>query len=366
MLYSLAATNILSVNLLTNVTLTYDTNGNLTGDGTRTFYYDAENRLTNVFVTTAWKTEFAYDGFGRRRIERDYAWVSGNWSRTNETRFIFDGFVPIQERDSNNAVLVTYTRGLDLSGGINGAGGIGGLLARTDGNGSTFYHADGAGNVTALMDGNQNIVARYEYDPYGRMLGMWGKMGPVNVMRFSSMPHFQTADIIGYHARFYVPGFQRWLNQDPIGEAGGVNLYGFVGNSPVNAGDAYGWEPGDAEVLAMVKEHHYRGWSYSGWEDYFQQHPHSPLAMALRRKNRHRRNGRKQSKRLRGVAATATQEWVRQWAWQNDRSSGDCHKRHRGGGARNCRCGGRGLAFKACEQVQSVEETTISTHWTRN
>ncbi len=33
--YLQAATNVLSVNLLTNVTLTYDTNGNLTGDGTR-------------------------------------------------------------------------------------------------------------------------------------------------------------------------------------------------------------------------------------------------------------------------------------------------------------------------------------------
>ncbi len=61
-----------------------------------------------------------------------------------------------------------------------GPGGIGGLLARTDANGSTYYHADGSGNVTALMDGSQNIVARYEYDPFGSMLGMWGKMAPIN------------------------------------------------------------------------------------------------------------------------------------------------------------------------------------------
>jgi len=68
-------------------------------------------------------------------------------------------YLPIQLWRSIN-VLVTYTRGVDLSGSLQGAGGIGGLLARTDATGSTFYHADGAGNITALMDGNQNIVAR--------------------------------------------------------------------------------------------------------------------------------------------------------------------------------------------------------------
>jgi hypothetical protein len=59
-----------------------------------------------------------------------------------------------------------YTRGLDLSGSLQGAGGIGGLLARTDANGSTFYHSDAAGNITALMDGQENIVARYLYNPF--------------------------------------------------------------------------------------------------------------------------------------------------------------------------------------------------------
>ena len=153
-------------------------------------------------------------------------------------------FASIQERDSNNAVLVTYTRGLDFSGGVNGAGGIGGLLARTDSSGSTFYHADGSGNLTALMDGMQNIVARYEYDPYGRMIGQWGKMALANTMRFSSMPFLQNSGLIGYHARFYEPGFQRWLNRDPIGEAGGMNLYGFVGNGPVNETDPFGLDYG--------------------------------------------------------------------------------------------------------------------------
>jgi hypothetical protein len=43
-----------------------------------------------------------------------------------------------------------------------------------------------------------------------------------------------------YGFRFYGPPFQRWLNRDPIGEKGGLNLYGYVGNSPMSFVDPYG------------------------------------------------------------------------------------------------------------------------------
>ena len=71
---------------------------------------------------------------------------------------------------------------------LNGAGRSGGLLARTDANGSTFYHNDGGGNVTALMDGDENMAARYLYNTFGKVLGQWGLMASTNEMRFSSMP----------------------------------------------------------------------------------------------------------------------------------------------------------------------------------
>ncbi len=158
--YGVATNYTLAVNLPTPVNLYYDNNGNLTSDGTRTFSYDAENRLTNVLVTNQTQTLYVYDGLSRCRIATNYAWQSG-WVVSNVTRYICDGMLILQERSGSNTPVVTYTRGLDLSASLAGAGGIGGLLARTDANGSTFYHADGNGNVTALMDGNQNIVARY-------------------------------------------------------------------------------------------------------------------------------------------------------------------------------------------------------------
>jgi len=90
------------------------------------------------------------------------------------------------------------------------------------------------------MDVYQNIVARYRYDAYGKLLGRWGTLADANHYRFSSMEFFSNPGIYGYPRRFYEPNYQRWLNRDPIGEVGGVNLYQTVGNTPINKVDPYG------------------------------------------------------------------------------------------------------------------------------
>jgi len=239
--YGVSATNNLTVNLPATVSLQYDANGNLTNDGLRSFRYDAENQLTNVTIAGVSKSEFVYDGLGRRRITREYNWQSGIWNLQSEIRDICDGMQVIQERDSNNVPLVTYTRGLDLSGSRQGAGGIGGLLARTDGNGSIFYHADGLGNVTALMDQHDNVPGRYMYNPFGKLVGKWGPFADVNEMGFSSMPWHD--GLIGYLGRFYDPNFQRWITLDPAGERGGINRYRAMNNNPLRFIDPDGRAP---------------------------------------------------------------------------------------------------------------------------
>jgi RHS repeat-associated protein len=236
--YGVATTNTLTANLPTSVTLSYDNNGNLTNDGTRSFAYDCENQLTNVLVAGQWYSSFVYDGLNRRRIARDYSWSGSAWVLTNEVHYVYDRLLAIQERDTNNNTLATYTRGLDLSGSIHCAGGIGGLLARTDKNGSTYYHADGAGNITALIDGSENISARYLYGPFGKPIGQWGPMASVNAIQSSSM--FQHDGITLYPFRGYASDFGRWLNQDPIQENGGINLYEYVRNNPVRYVDPLG------------------------------------------------------------------------------------------------------------------------------
>jgi RHS repeat-associated protein len=216
----------------------YDLNGNLLSDGQRTFEYDDQDQLTAVTVSNAWRSEFVYDAVGRRRITRDKSWAAGTWNLTNEVRYVYDGMTVLQERDSNNVAIATYTRGLGDGGGI------GGLLALSRAAGTNtehlYYSSDAGGNITALLNSSGAVVGRYLYDPFGNLIGKWGPKADLNPYRFSSKEIHPNSGLYYYGFRFYDPNLQRWVNQDPLGEAGGMNLYGFVGNSPMGGVDPYG------------------------------------------------------------------------------------------------------------------------------
>jgi YD repeat-containing protein len=162
-------TNTVTINLPTTVTLAWDRNGNLRTNGNLVFAYDDENQLIAITNAGAWASVFIYDGKMRQRVRKEYVWRSGIWNLQSEIRYVYDGMLVIQERDANNLPTVTYTRGLDLSGSLEGAGGIGGLLARVDhgllaigdSRASAYYHADGNGNVTMLISTQQLAVAKY-------------------------------------------------------------------------------------------------------------------------------------------------------------------------------------------------------------
>ncbi len=236
--YGRVDTNSVTVNLQVTNNYSYDLNGNLLGDSTRNFAYDDENQLTSVYVTNIWRNDFMYDGKLRRKIEKDYIWNSSSWTQTNEIHFIYDGNVVIQERDANNNPLVIYTR----SGSS--------LLARTD-NGqeipgspiTAYYHMDGNANVTCLIYANQLIAAKYLYDPYGNTLSLSGPLANLNSYRFASKEWNNSAGIYYFGRRYYDPMLQRWLNRDPIGEEGGINLYAYVANNPINLIDPLGLIP---------------------------------------------------------------------------------------------------------------------------
>jgi len=239
-----------SLNQLTSGGCVYDLNGNLRTNGSMVLEYDAENQLTNVFVAGIWRTELFYDFAGRLKWRREYTWNGSAWGLSLARRYIYDGMLVVQERNGPGGVaLVGYTRGLDLSGSLQGAGGIGGLLARTQHTGTDagtgYYHSDGNGNVTAILapDGN-SLLAAYLFDPYGRTLQSSGVWAVANAYRFSSKEYLTNSGLYYYGFRFYAPSLQRWINRDPIEEAGGINLYGFVGNRPVGAVDLYGLSAG--------------------------------------------------------------------------------------------------------------------------
>jgi RHS repeat-associated protein len=215
------STNTVSVNLAASMTFQYDGNGNLTNDGLRSFAYDDENQLLQVW-TANWLSEFTYDGKMRRRIRQEFTLQGANWMQTNMVDYVYDGNEVIQERNVNYLPTTTYTRGKDLSGILEGAGGISGLLSMTLNtqpgtlsSNSYFYHADGNGNVTMLINSSQFIVAKYLYDAFGNTLSAAGSLAQANLYRFSSKEAHPNSGLIYYLYRYYDPNLQRWPNRDP-------------------------------------------------------------------------------------------------------------------------------------------------------
>jgi RHS repeat-associated protein len=239
--YGRVSSNTVTTWLAVVPTYIYDLNGNLLQEqnpgGTitnRIFAYDDENQLIAVWGNT-WSNSFVYDGKFRRRIEIDFAWQGGAWVQTNEVHFIYDGNVVIQERNASNNPLVTYTR----SGSS--------LLARTDygqeipGSPTTaYYHTDGNANMMMLIYSNQIIAAKYLYDPFGNTLSQSGPLASVNVYRFASKEWNNNAGIYYFVRRYYDPALQRFINRDPIQEQGGINLYTYCGNDPLDLIDPLG------------------------------------------------------------------------------------------------------------------------------
>jgi RHS repeat-associated protein len=83
-----------------------------------------------------------------------------------------------------------------------------------------FYHADGNGNITALLNAQQILVAKYLYDPFGNILSKSGSLADNNPYRFSSKEYDQNAALVYYLYRYYEPSLARWQNRDPLGETG--------------------------------------------------------------------------------------------------------------------------------------------------
>ena len=94
--------------------------------------------------------------------------------------------------------------------------------------------------MTYLVNASQAMVASYKYDPYGRTLSSSGTLAAANTYRFSSKEIHPSSGLYYYGYRFYDPDTQRWVNRDPIEESGGMNLYGYVVNSPTEHLDPHG------------------------------------------------------------------------------------------------------------------------------
>src|SRR5260370_9700816 len=70
------------------------------------------------------------------------------------------------------------------------------------------------------------MVASYRYDPFGNTFSSSGTLASANVYRFSSKEIHANSGMYYYGYRFYDPNLQRWINRDPLDEAGFDKLPG--------------------------------------------------------------------------------------------------------------------------------------------
>lgn len=105
---------------------------------------------------------------------------------------------------------------------------------------SRFFLFDANGNVSQVLKDSGAITAAYTYDPFGNVTEMAGAEAESNPWRFSTKPVDTGTAWLYYGYRWYDGRLGRWPNRDPIGERGGINLYGFVGNNGVGEVDVLG------------------------------------------------------------------------------------------------------------------------------
>lgn len=209
------------LNQLTSVgpkSLTHDSKGNVTAFGTKSFTYSSENLL----LTGPGSTTLGYDP-----AMRLYESVSGGTTQ----RMAYDGLDRIAEYDGSNALQRRYIHGPGMDE----------PLVQYEGSGTTdrrFLSGDDLGSVISLTDSAGALIGINKYDEFGNPqatnLGAFG---------YTGQPWLSGPGIWYYKARVYEPELGRFLQTDPIGYEGGINLYAYVGSDPVNWTDPLGLRP---------------------------------------------------------------------------------------------------------------------------
>lgn len=220
----------------------YDANGNMLEerDGLtlallRVYAWDAENRLRRITYSDGSSSEFQYDGASRRRriIERDAANVV-----TSDKYLLWNGGRVWQERDSSRRVTVRHHHnGHELLTYV----GASTTPSTTD---QRLVLVDHLGSRREVIATAGAVERRRDYDPYGMVSETALTTAKANSASAYTGHYLHTAsglELTLYRA--YAPALGRWISEDPIGEVGGVNLYGYVGNQPIATFDLLGLAP---------------------------------------------------------------------------------------------------------------------------
>ncbi|UDQ98443.1 RHS repeat-associated core domain-containing protein [Lentisphaerota bacterium WC36G] len=159
------------------------------------------------------------------------------------TKFVYDGNNVVAEYE-DNTLSKKYLWGEDVSGSMAGAGGVGALLVVNDTTEDYYSMYDGNGNIVKYVDETSNLVASFEYTPFGALKSESGSMVDELHYRFSTKYFDNNTNLIVYRYRNYNPQTGKWQTRDPLGELtkeGNFNLlYGFIQNNPISKLDKLG------------------------------------------------------------------------------------------------------------------------------
>jgi len=222
----------------------HDLDGNMTSGpvpaapaANSTLVWDAENRLVKATVGTT-TTSYDYDYLSR---------LVKTTTGSSITHYLYDGWNRIAEYSgaTSPSHVSTNLWGLDLSGSLQGAGGVGGLLSVVAAGGTVRYYPsyDGNGNVSEYVNQLGVEVAHFEYDPFGNLTVDDQSNAASFPYRFSTKPQDATTGLYYYGYRYYDPKTGRWPSRDPIGEnfaTGEFNEYAFILNDGLNKYDVLG------------------------------------------------------------------------------------------------------------------------------
>jgi RHS repeat-associated protein len=209
----------------------YDANGNAisypvkpVGSSTLVsgvFTWSINNELIAASNGAGDSAAYQYDALGRRtkRTETIASVSTTTWFFTNGWN------VELEYEGGTGVSPVLKKRlswGLDLSNSLQGAGGVGGLVMSEE-----------------LPSGGGAPVPSFPtYDAYGDIVSQTGTAH--SNYGFSTKPQDQVTGLLYYCYRYYDPVTGRWPSRDPIEERGGINLYVFVENNPLDFTDAFG------------------------------------------------------------------------------------------------------------------------------
>ena len=207
-----------------------------TGNPDLALTWNGQYQLTSVSTNGVVAESYTYDPFGRRAST-----TAGDVT----VRHVYDGAHCVADTDATGAVVRSYTWGP----------GIDNLLAVTshDGGVATTYYAltDIQGTVHGFADASGELFETYAYDAWGNVLAARDGNGlPIpnqqsqiqNRFLFQGREYSHATGLYNFRLRWYDPATGRWISKDPIGISGGLNLYAFCGNDPVNYVDPWGLE----------------------------------------------------------------------------------------------------------------------------